>query len=53
MRLFVLVVGIALLIASPVRAQDVSLIDILVAKGILSSRDTDRNGCGALHVYSE
>src|SRR5215204_2109309 len=42
MRLFVLVVGIALMIVSPVRAQDVSLIDILVAKGILSKAEAQK-----------
>lgn len=39
MRLVVFVVSVALLIASPARAQDVSLIDILVAKGVLSKEE--------------
>ncbi len=39
MRLIVFVVSVALLIASPARAQDVSLIEILVAKGVLSKEE--------------
>jgi hypothetical protein len=40
MRIFVL--ALTLMIASPVRAQDVSLIDILVAKGILSKAEAQK-----------
>lgn len=42
MRLLVFIVGIALLSASPVRAQEVSLIDILVAKGILTKAEAQK-----------
>lgn len=42
MRFFVLVLTIGLMIASPVRAQEVSLIDILVAKGILSKTEAQK-----------
>ncbi|MSQ48224.1 MAG: hypothetical protein EXR78_07520 [Deltaproteobacteria bacterium] len=41
-KLIMFLVGIALLIASPARAQGISLIDILVAKGVLSKAEAQK-----------